>query len=271
MPINRWIFAALTLAGCALAAAQSQSATTTLIGDRWNYPFNFSPGSRPTASLFNSDLEGYGFNKRDGEAVLQFGAALPFGAATSFTVTAARVEVWGVANSAWDPTTATLELYAAGFDDTYKELAGDYTTGTVWTESSPYVGGGAGASSHRTRDPYPRDYADDSHAEDNLAATPWSKGVHPDYVSTGNTVDPYKVTFTLDVMDPRVQAELQADLLRGVSTWVVCSTYLSSGQGDSAYPGIYLRGSSTPPGSAAVPMLFIEVQPNSGVGDWQMY
>jgi hypothetical protein len=242
------------------------------VGDRWNYPFNGTPGTKDIAGLFDSAVPGFGFNYRDGEAVIQFAPQLPQEySGTSFTVSAARLEVWNVGNAQWDPTTTTLDLFAAGFSPAYKELASDASAGTVWTETSPYIGGGA-APLAVARDPFPRDKADNSHAEENPSATPWALASHPDYTSATQTTAPFKCTFDLPVNDAAVQQELREDLLRGVSTWVLSTNYLASGQGDTAYPAIYLHGAAAPPAPAAIPVLHLEIAPaNAAVADWSMY
>jgi hypothetical protein len=253
-------------------SAAADPTTTTLLGDRWNYPFNGTLGTRSSASLFNSNIPTFGFNKRDAEVVAQWQTALPDTVqGTSYTVTSARIEVWSLPNAPWDPAVTRLELYAAGFGPEYRERSMDPTTGTVWVETSPFVGGGPAVSSHRARDPFPRDFVTDNHAEDDLAATPWAMGTHPDYASTGQTSGTFKVTFDLPVGNGRVQQELQEDLAKGVSSWVISTNYVSTGQNDAAYPSIYLRGTAAPPAPAGVPVMVIEVEPHAGVADWVVY
>ena len=99
--------------------------------DRWMYPFNATPGTRPVISTFGSTPGAPEFDSRDGQFVMAFatGAQVPSGlGATSYTVTAARVTI-EYANDlvvAYDPTQDSWRAFVAASDP---EFVADSDTG----------------------------------------------------------------------------------------------------------------------------------------------
>ncbi len=124
--------------------------------DRWNYPFNSSPGVRPTASTFGNEAGSVMFDNRDGQMIVGWTTSgeIPAGnGADAYAVLSCTIELM-VANdmaflydSTLDPFTAFLptndsayvadadagqpiELYGTGFRNGFS-LAN-------WQETSPY-------------------------------------------------------------------------------------------------------------------------------------
>lgn len=283
------LIAAILVGGTAVA----QTVNGTLAFDRWYYPFATQPTS--AASLFaffpsqqNPTPPFFGFNGRDGQALLKFDLTLPPAAVgQSFEVTSARLEWYDGKSANWatapganevgGPT--AIEVFAAGFGPTYSEA--------TYAGSEAYVGGGAGFNPFAAgpRDPYPRDLATDAHAENNLVdATPWAVGVPDVSYVPGSMTDAFKVTATFDVNDPTIQTELQTDLILGRSTWLVTSTYVAP-QTETGQPATSLKsyprllvsenvGNTDFGTSQVAPALILEIQvvsPAASEESWAMY
>jgi hypothetical protein len=86
----------------ALAAACPAAAADTITAvfpapalDRWMYPFNSSPGTRPSISTFGSTPGGTDFDSRDGQMLVRFDTAgqVPTGQGSALTVTRATLLV----------------------------------------------------------------------------------------------------------------------------------------------------------------------------------
>jgi hypothetical protein len=159
-PTPRILTPLASLAITVAAAADTYTVvmpTPTL--DRWNYPFNPTPGSRITASTFGNEPGAPLFDNRDGQFIVGFdtAAAVPPGlGATSYTITSCVVEL-AYANDfvvEYDPTvdpyTAFLpptdpafvqdadpgqpiELFGVGFRN-------GFSLGN-WVETSPFGAG----------------------------------------------------------------------------------------------------------------------------------
>lgn len=246
------------------------------VGDRWHYPFNFSPGTRPTASLFwNNGRDFPIFNKRDGVAILKWdtSASIPSGnAPSSYHITSCTVSVHNVTSATWelsglnsDGVQKRLELFGVGFTDIDPE---------AWVESTAYVGGNVGGPvPAEPRDPYPIDPANQGHAEDSLTAMPWALGAPVGYHPAGQTT-PFPIQFVVDTGQPSVQSYLQDGLSKGRVYWIVSTTIDAPvmGGSPSSSPVIVMKeGTASTPGSEA-PKLEIELeQQGSSVEKWTLY
>lgn len=221
----------LLLGSAALASAATEIVTLPLLSDRWQYPFNFTPGSRTDGPVFLAppDYEGFYFNLRDGMNIMQWQSSLPpaFQTAEPFRVTRATLSVW-ISKTAAFPVGGTtaegyprrMELYAAGFGPSYTE--------SVWTGTEAFIGsqGNLVGGLVPRRDPYPRDLLTNHHVEDNLTtATNWAVGQIPVHYVPGAMTDAFRVDFELDVNNPVIQAELLADFTAGRTSWVISGVY----------------------------------------------
>jgi hypothetical protein len=128
--------------------------------DRWNYPFNPTPGSRITASVFGNEAGSDLFDNRDGQFIVGFdtGGQIPAGlGASSYTISACVLEI-SYANdfvAEYDPTVDPFTAFLPESDPAYVEDADAgqpielYATGfrngfsvANWVETSPYAPAG---------------------------------------------------------------------------------------------------------------------------------
>jgi hypothetical protein len=146
---------AVTLAGAAVADTYSVAFTAPSL-DRWNYPFNPTPGTRITASTFGNDPLGVEFDNRDGQFIVGFdtGAQVPAGlGASTYTVESCVVTIT-FANDfvvEYDPTTDPFTAFLPPSDPAYADDADAgqpielFGTGfrsgyslANWIETTPY-------------------------------------------------------------------------------------------------------------------------------------
>ncbi len=192
----------LSLTSIPAIAADSEFVFDTPSDDRWQYPFNFTPGARPLGSTFGAPGVP-GFNDRDGALTIAWdttddiepGLGPDSYEILSITVTLTNqanefinpewpidltVDEWftyvGIAEDE-DPG-RPIELYGAGF--------GPQLTEESWQESSFFIG--STAKGDVPRDPFPFVYQDETfelvHVEDNI------KGLHNDELKVPLCDDP---------------------------------------------------------------------------------
>ncbi|MEP0847390.1 MAG: hypothetical protein HRF50_11315 [Phycisphaerae bacterium] len=190
---------ACLLAGAAAARAQQYDFTTPLY-DQWQYPFNFTPGSRPIATCFSSLGTGNpdfaAFNDRDGQLIVAWNTAaqIPSGqGAQNYDVASIRITLTNQSAALWAIDLTPDEWYTFDFnldgqvnaDGVPRGQPGDtdgesddpdpgrtvelfgvgfgptYSAAT-WTEASSYHGGTVlgGTPIWAPRDPFPFVYQD---------------------------------------------------------------------------------------------------------------
>lgn len=177
--------------------------------DRWQYPFNFSGGARPLASVFTSLGTGVpaysNFNDRDGALIVAWDTSAQIAAGQgldSYAISSIRVTLTNEPGGTWIPDLTTDEWYtfdvnndgqnngdgiprgAPGDTDGESTDAdpgrpielfgagfGPFYTAQTWTENSAYVGGTDQANA--ARDPFPMTYqagtGDILHCEDSIS------------------------------------------------------------------------------------------------------
>ena len=231
--------------------------------DRWNYPFNPTPGTRIVASTFGNDPGGSMFDNRDGQFIVGFdtGAAVPPGlGAATYTVQSCVVEIT-YANDfvvEYDPTvdpyTAFLpatdpeyiddadpgqpiELYGVGFRN-------GFSLGT-WTEFTPYTPGNVLDPSVRSAFALGTNqsgaWVDVSNSvRERWTPQPFAVGQIAD-LKPGSLV-PMNSTmrFTLDVSSPSVQSYLRNAVNAGRLRLTACSLTKVVQQGGN-FPTFYCR------------------------------
>src|SRR5690606_5096687 len=151
--VVRW-FVMLALAWPSIAAA-GDATLTPPDEDRWHYPFNFTPGSRSSASLFTS-TPGEGFDYRDAMIYIRFrtdgsgaaGVTVPAGLdPEEYAFYSVQITLYhdNASTVTWD-TRPPLPVDSAG-EEFRLEVFGlgispDFSGFTLdeWTESSPFVG-----------------------------------------------------------------------------------------------------------------------------------
>ncbi|MBI5862946.1 MAG: hypothetical protein HZB38_00250 [Planctomycetes bacterium] len=207
------LLATTMLAALLVPAAAGQTYTfSTPTDDRWQYPFNFSGGTRTTASCFSSLGTGVpsfaNFNDRDGVLIAAWNTAAqitPGQGASAYNIQSIRFTLTNEPGALWYIDLTPDEWYtydynndgAVNGDGIPRGAAGDidgessdadpgrplelFGTGfgpvydsTSWNENSAYYGGRD--TGNLPRDPFPFAYASDHvtqlHCEDSV------KGLH---------------------------------------------------------------------------------------------
>ncbi|MBI1826697.1 MAG: hypothetical protein HY287_01345 [Planctomycetes bacterium] len=264
--------------------------------DRWQYPFNFSPGSELRASTFGStgDPRFTTFNDRDGIFVVGWDTSetVPTGLpAASYGVQSVQVVVTAAAGAGcptclpvatwlvdltpdpWfqmdfpitdsDPG-QPIELYGVGFGPEY-----DYAT---WLESDIYVG--SDDQQFTPRDPYPFVYgvgAAQVHVEDSVKGqftpTPWAIGVPVNY-SPGVQTTPFAVDFDVDLSlsGGLVRNYFQGQLGGGRVFVDVTSLTLTSQQAAAGYPVFFTKEGINLDPNARAAQLVMTFVPTADIG-----
>lgn len=289
-------FLSLTLAAAAVTAAAGQVHDfPTPLYDQWQYPFNFTLGSRPVATCFSSLGTGNpdfdAFNDRDGQLIVAWdtSAQIPPGqGAANYQIAEIVVTLTNASGATWEidltvdewytydgtePDTdpgRPIELFGTGF--------GPHYTAASWTEFSPYRGGTVlgGTPIPAPRDPFPFVYQDGTgvklHVEDNVKGrwnedagvfsftpTPWAIGVPMDY-DPNNQPTPFEVVFEIDLTlsEGRVLEYFQEQLDVGRVFVTVTSLKETEMFGDpDEIPQFYTKEGTTQEPGAAAPRLTI--------------
>ena len=267
---RRFFSSCLTLAtlACSGSIAHAEQVLFVRSGpdlDRWNYPFNSSPGVRPTASTFGNEPGSTMFDNRDGQMIVGWNTSseIPTGLGTDgYTIDGCIIELM-VANdfvftydSTVDPFTAFLlasdaeyvadedvgqpiELYGTGFRNGFS-LAN-------WIETSPYTVAGMSALNPSVRNAFPistnakGQWVDVSNSvRQRWTPNPFAVG-SIDGLKAGSLVPIGSVLrFELDVARADVQAFLQDAVNAGALRFTICSLTKVVQQGGN-FPQFYCR------------------------------
>ncbi|MCC5875392.1 MAG: hypothetical protein JJU11_04135 [Candidatus Sumerlaeia bacterium] len=264
----------LALAMVAPAVAQT-TLNTVLTDDQYNYGSVSDGGSRQVAAVFAFENEPepatqFALDYYAGMLLAKWTIELPSELeGASLEVTSATITVYSEKEADWDPTQGEPHLYAVGF------LHGD--TIADWDEDTPYEG--PGNFTPGDRNPFVRDLITNDNVQRDPSGTPWSVGlIDPSYEGTvATSPEPFSITFTLDVSDPTIQAELLDHIAGGESMWAVVSTYMASfsgAPGPQTYPRVLTKEGAAEPSVGLpfmAPSLEIEVVETTSVSDWHMY
>jgi hypothetical protein len=226
--------ASATLIASIACAAQTWTADfATPAYDRWMYPFNSTPGTRPTISTFGSEPGASIFDCRDGQMLVAFDTAgsLPTGLGDDLTVTRAvlELEVAGNLSFAYDPTPDPWQTFLGPSDPEWMadadagqpvELFGvGYRNGfsrSTFVENSPYAPVGTSPLAPAVRNAFAASCSPDGTLRDvsrtpreRYSPVPFAIGaidgvVAGELVPAGRTM-----RFELDVLDPGVQRYLR--------------------------------------------------------------
>jgi hypothetical protein len=234
--------------------------------DRWMYPFNATPGTRPTLSVFGSDREvPTQFDARDGQVLVAFDTAgvVPAGGSSQGYVVRSAEVTLQVANKlvfrldtspdAWTsflPTTDArftpdvdagqpVELFGVGFRNGW--------TPTNFVEAAPFTQGGASFLAPGVRNAFAaevdalgatRDVS--NNPREGFQAAPFAVGTVTG-LAPGSLVPLDAVMrFEIDVDDPGVQAYLREGLDRGRVHFAVSALTIVERQGGD-FPVFYAR------------------------------
>jgi hypothetical protein len=264
----------LSLVACLLGAAAgtSPAAADTYVKqygspavDRWNYPFNPTPGTRITASTFGNEPGSPLFDNRDGQFIVGFntGADIPTGlGAAQYQIASCVVEIT-YANDfvvEYDPTVDPYTAFLPPSDPEYveDEDAGQpielYGTGfrngfslANWNETSPFAPAGTDILQPGVRNAYAvarnasGAWVDvSSSVRARTTPTPFAVGLIAD-LKPGSLVPIGSVArFELDCARPDVQEYLRNAIDTGRLRLTVSSLTKVVQQGGN-YPQFYCR------------------------------
>jgi len=277
--------------GAALAtAAQGQVMSVSFPEptlDRWNYPFNATPGTRDRASTFSAGADD-NFDDRDGQVLLGFDTLglIPDGLPVkrykliSATLRIATFNGGFAYDPTYDPFTTYLpttdpaftpdadpgrpvELYGVGFrGECAPMLPCDETT---YLEDSPW-GAGGGATFRSVRHAYPTDYFNQTaqdvsnNVDDRFDPQPFAVGQVAG-LNPGDTV-PFDAdfVFTIDPANPDAQAYFARALRLGRLRLTLSSLHEAVQQG-GVFADFYTKENLFGAGLAARLDLTVEILP----------
>lgn len=255
-----------------LFTAQSASAQTKVsvsyslpTMDRWNYPFNPTPGVRPTASVFGNDAGSPLFDNRDGQMIVVFDTDgdIPAGRAIgSYLVLNARVTVQFATDLAlaYDESTDPWQSFLPESDPRYipdadagqpVELFGTgFRNGfgpANWVENSPYAPAGSNLLNPGIRnafaatvDPNGQTIDVSNSVRDESSPDPFAIGFVPD-VAVGDLIPINALCqFDLATDNPLVTGYLSQGLVDGRLSFSITSLARVVQQG-AVFPSFYCK------------------------------
>jgi len=285
------------LGACAcLSAAQTQLieadySVPTL--DRWNYPFNGSPGTRLTGSTFGA-VELDGFDDHDAQLLLGFDTfnEVTTGLdAAEYRVLRATVTITNSNGDEfrYDPTYDTHDTYEF-LDESFDPDPGrpvhlwsiGYRNGfdqTTFGEFTAFGGPPVVAPAQESRYAFAAYFPDGPDAVDisnNLKEefdpTPMAVGFNDSLIPGDTVPENTALTFEVDLCDPMIRAYLAQGLSLGEVRFAVTSLHSANGgkgggKGDVSYPFWYTKENPIAQLLGYTPTLSLEVRIGSA-GDY---
>lgn len=258
-----------------VVAASSAKAGSIIIDldqptlDRWNYPFNQSPGTRPSAPVFGGFADFPGgfhpdFDNRDGQFHVGFATAdlvEPGLGVGSYNVISVQVTMM-VENNLQFRYDPTFNIWQSYLPEDHPDFIADDTPGRPmeifgvgfrngfdalsYQETTSYSPAGPFGKGHRTTYALDFDDADEprdvsNNMDQQFDPSPFAIGM-TDAVAPGDLV-PANTTFTfeLDVDDPLVQQYLREALDLGKVHFMVASLFPASEDQDGSFPDFYTK------------------------------
>lgn len=256
-------------AGVSVAEAADQPLSFSLASpalDRWNYPFNQTPGYRPTASVWGAFLDddlSPDFDNRDAQMHIAFdtaGEVEPGLGPEAYTITSAVVTITAADDDSfvYDPTSDPWQSYLPEDDPEYvddttpgrpAELFGvGFRNGhdaASYEENTTYSPSGQIGKSIRTT--YAVDLPDggkrdvSNNIDKRFETHPFAIAT-TDEVSPGESVpSDTQFAFALNVDDPHVHAYLQQALDEGAAHFMIASLFPASEDFSGAFPQYYCK------------------------------
>lgn len=233
----------LALAGCVLAAAASAQTTVSYTAptfDRWNYPFNFTPGVRTAASTFSSGIVPGQFDDRDAQFLNSFITAGDFApglGAASYLITSATATATLVGGTFDYSSTfaegGSIDLFGTGFRNGLNAFA--YGDNFAFSFSDPTLEGVRNAYATDNAGGSLRDVSNNT--RDGFVPTPFAVGqIVGETSGTTVTGSGQLVEFTLDLSNPDVVSYLQNALNQGIVSLSVTSTHTAAQGGPIVFP-----------------------------------
>ncbi len=230
--------------------------------DRWNYPFNSTPGTRSAASTFGA-VGAAGFDDRDAQFLVGFDTTGLIDASlgsenylVSDITLSLTINVGGA--FAYDPTYDGYQTY---LDNTDPNFVADSDTGRpielfgvgyrngfslgTFDEDSNFSPPGPPAESVRNAYALGSNGVALTDVSNNVAdafdTTPWATGIAPS-LTAGDTVPIDTVfTFTLNLADPDVLAYVQQGLDAGQLNFMITSLHTAAFGGPATFPSFYTK------------------------------
>ncbi len=235
--------------------------------DRWNYPFNPTPGVRPTASVFGNDAGANLFDNRDGQMIIEYSTAAdiePGLDPASYDVQSIVITLQFATDLAlqYDDTVDGWQAFLPESDPNYVadsdpgqpiELFGTgYRNGwslATWQENSAFAPPGANLLGYGLRNAFgfgtnPKGQWVDisNNVRDGFTPVPFAIGVVPG-VELGEFIPlNAECVLVLDVGNPNVKAYVQQSLAAGKLSFSVTSLARVVQQG-SVFPSFYCKES----------------------------
>lgn len=262
------------LAVVVLAGAPAFAQTPIVVSDRgptfdrWNYPFNMTPGSRTFGSTFSPGFTPGLFDDRDGQVLVSYATAgdiVPGLGSGNYEVLSARVTATIAAEStlafAYDPTYDSfsthllpsdpafapdqdagrpVELFGTGFRNGFNAFA--YGETGPWGFGDPTSEGIRNAFALGST---PSGLGDVSNnVRDRFDTTPFAVGQSTksagDLIVAGD-----ELVFDLDLSNPDVLSYIQQSLNAGILSLTISSLHFATQTGAGDFPLIGLKESST--------------------------
>ena len=256
--------------------------------DRWMYPFNSTPGLRPTISTFGSTPGAPEFDSRDGQMLIGFNVAdhlPPAGGPTHYTIESARVVVQlanGIAT--YDNTLDPWQCFVAASDPEFQadddagqpvELHGvGYRGGftlQTFLETSPYAFGSPLAQGVRNAFALGSGptgvFADISNSpRQRFDPQPWAIG-QVDGLQPGSLLTKYSLMqFNINLSAPGVLDYLRDSIAAG-SICFALTSFTSVVQGGGNFPAFYAKeNAEVALGIAQAARLELILHPTAGCG-----
>jgi hypothetical protein len=256
----------LVLAAWAASAASADTYSVLMNAptlDRWNYPFNPTPGTRITASTFGNEPGAAIFDNRDGQFIVGFDTAarVPAGLGTAtYTITSCVVELT-YANDfvvEYDPTVDPYNAFLPPSDPEYAEDADagqpielfgvGFRNGFSllnWSETSPYGPGDPLQPSIRNAFALGTNAAGQwidvsNSVRQRFTPQPFAVGVIADLKPASLVPINTPIRFALDVTRPSVQEYLRTAVNAGRLRFTASSLTKVVQQGGN-FPVFYCR------------------------------
>ncbi|MCA9188846.1 MAG: hypothetical protein R3E01_04335 [Pirellulaceae bacterium] len=270
-------FGGLVVALMLAPQLRSESVIVEVSWDRWMYPFNATPGTRATGSLFGSVGEA-GFDDRDAQVILGFDVSDMDVVLRSKQLQAANLRVTTagdgfVLDTTWDaPQTylppeksdyvadfddgRPIELFGVGFRNGFTGFAFEGGTAELFGETSSFsVSPGVFQAS---RSVFAADHRSDTVVDvsNNVrlleSVFPWAIAVSDTIESGGVVPRDSELEFEIDLADAAISQYLHDGLDHGGIFLALSSLAPASQSGPVTYPVIYLQAGNVALGPTAV-------------------
>lgn len=265
------------LAAPALGQTSISVTYTTPTGDRWNYPFNPTPGLRPTASVFGGEAGSPFFDNRDGQMVVVFDTSADITPGLSlgrYIVLNARLtlEFASDLSIAYDESTDPWQCFLPTSDPRYLKDADPgqpielFGTGfrngwspANWVETTPYAPPGQSLLQPGIRNAYALGFDGSGNLVDvsssvraEFSPDPFAIGYVPD-VAPGDLIPiGSKCIFDLATDNPIVEGYLQQSMVEGKVILSITSLAKVVQQG-TLFPAFYTKENPLVPKGLAHP------------------